>query len=192
MGTEIPPVALFTQTGALYPTTVAFGELDPVVGQLWLQQKFDDRVGFQVGRLFPISAYDFFPLKNFKTDFVDPNHAANIVIPLPARGLGGFSMYRPHRNIYIRLGAHDANADDERAGFDTLFGDGELFKIVELGFDPGFMARQPGRPPFGDVHVTLWHQDKRESAQVAEGWGNRRVRLAALRPNPTILAIWLF
>jgi porin len=142
-----------------------------VVGQLWLQQKFDDRFGFQVGRLFPISAYDFFPLKNFRTVFVDPIYAADIAIPLPERGLGGFIMYRPHRSIYMRLGVHDANADDERAGFDTLFGDGELFKIVEVGFDPGFMPRRPGRPPFGDVHLTLWHQDKRENAKVAEGWG---------------------
>lgn len=171
MGTELPPVALFTQTGALYPTTVAFGELDPVVGQLWIQQKFDDRFGFQVGRLFPISAYDFFPLKNFRTDFLDPIHAANIVIPLPERGLGGFVMFRPTPDIYFRFGVHDANADAEAAGFDTFFGDGELFKIAEFGVDPGLMPRQPGAPPSGDVHVTFWHQDEREEAAVDEGWG---------------------
>jgi hypothetical protein len=57
---DIPPVALFTQTGSLYPTTVAFGEVDPSVGQLWIQKKFDNRFGFQVGKMFPVSAYDFF------------------------------------------------------------------------------------------------------------------------------------
>jgi len=171
MGTEIPPVPLFTQIGSLYPTTVAFGELDPSVGQLWLQHKFGDHFGFQVGKLFPISAYDFFPLKNFRTDFLDPIHAADIVIPLPERGLGGFVMYRPQPSIYLRAGLHDANADAEKAGFDSLFDDGELFKIFEFGFDPGLMKQQPGRPPFGDVHISLWHQDERDDAQVDNGWG---------------------
>jgi porin len=171
MGTDIPPVALFTQTGALYPTTVAFGELGPVIGPLWLQKKFNDRFGFQVGKLFPVSAYDFFPLKNFRTDFLDPIHAANVAIPLPERGLGGFVMYRPRPDVYFRIGAHDANADAEKAGFDSLFDEGELFTIFEAGFDPGIMERQPGRPPFGDVHVSLWHQDKRDEANVGDGWG---------------------
>ncbi len=112
-GTDIPPVALFTQIGSLYPTTVAFGELGPSLGQLWIQQIFKNRFGFRVGKFFPISAYDFFPLKNFRTDFVDGIHSANLVIPLPDRGLGAFGMYRPRPDIYLRLGIHDANADAE-------------------------------------------------------------------------------
>ncbi len=171
MKTEIPPVVLFTQVGSLYPTTVAFGELDTTIGQLWLQKKFNDRFGFQVGKLFPVSAYDFFPMKNFRTDFLDPIHAANIAIPLPERGLGGFVMFRPRPEVYFRIGAHDANADAEKAGFDSLFDEGELFTIFEAGFDPGIMERQPGRPPFGDVHVSLWHQDEREEAGIDDGWG---------------------
>jgi porin len=169
-GTDIPPVALFTQTGALYPSTVAFGEVDPTIGQLWLQQIFKKRVGFRIGKIFPVSAYDFFPLKNFRTDFVDGIHAANLVIPLPDRGLGGFVLYRPRPKVYVRLGLHDANADTEDAGFNSLFGDGDLFKIFELGFDPGLAERQPGRPPAGDVHVSFWHQDKSDD-DVDDGWG---------------------
>ncbi len=110
-------------------------------------------------------------MKNFRTDFVDPIQAANIAIPLPDRGLGGFALYRPRPNIYIRAGVHDANADAEKAGFDTLFDEGELFTILEVGFDPGFMERQPERPPFGDIHVSLWHQDERDDAGVDDGWG---------------------
>jgi porin len=110
-------------------------------------------------------------LKNFRTDFVDGIHAANLVIPLPDRGIGGFVMYRPKPNIYVRLGLHDANADAEKVGFSSLFNDGELFKIVEVGFDPGLMERIPGRPPFGDVHVSFWHQDKRSDDGVDKGWG---------------------
>jgi porin len=170
-GTNIPPVALFTQTGALYPSTVAFGDVDPTIGQLWLQQVIKNRVGFRIGKYFPISAYDFFPLKNFRTDFLDGIHAANLVIPLPDRGLGGYVMYRPHPRVYVRTGLHDANADAEKAGFNSLFDEGELFKIVEVGFDPGFVERAPGRPPAGDIHVSFWHQDEREDDNVDDGWG---------------------
>ncbi len=171
LATDIPPVPLFTQVGSLYPTSVAFGEIDPSVGQLWIRQIFKNRFGFHVGKYNPVPAYDFFPLKNFKTDFVDGIHAANVIIPLPSRGLGGFLMYRPRPSVYLRAGLHDANADAEKAGFNSLFGDGELFKIFEVGFDPGFMERKPERPPFGDVHVSFWHQDKRKDDNVDDGWG---------------------
>jgi porin len=168
--TDIPPVALFTQVGSLYPTTVAFGEVDPTVGQFWLQKKWDNRFGIQAGKLFPLAYYDYFPLKNFRTDFMDAIHAANFVIPLPDRGMGSFGMVRPTEQIYLRVGVHDANADTEEFDFD-VFNDGELFKIIELGWDPGITPRLPGRPPLGDVHITLWQQDKRSDNSVAEAWG---------------------
>lgn len=171
LGTEIPPVALFGQVGSLYPTSVAFAEVGPALGQLWIEQRLGNQFGFRFGKFFPVAAYDFFPLKNFRTDFVDGIHAANLVMPLPDRGLGAFAMYRPQPNTYLRFGVHDANADAERAGFDSLFNDGELFTIFEAGFDPGFKSRVPGKPPFGDVHVTAWHQDERAEAGVDEGWG---------------------
>jgi porin len=171
IGTNIPPVALFTQAGSLYPTSVAFAEIDASVGQLWLQQIFKNQFGFRLGKYNPVSAYDFFPMKNFRTDFLDGVHGANVIIPLPNRGLGGFVVYRPQPKVYVRLGVHDANADTEKVGFSSLFNDGELFKIAEVGFDPGFAERQPGRPPSGDVHFSFWHQDKRSDDGVDKGWG---------------------
>ena len=169
LGTELPPLTLFTQIGSLYSGGVAYGETDPSLGQLWLQHIFKRTFGFRAGKLFPITAYDFFPFKNFRTDFIDFNHATNAAIPLPDYGLGAFVQYRPLPNVYFRLGAHDANADVEKSGFDTY--EGEVFTIFEVGFDPGFMPREPERPPFGDVHVALWRQDERDDAGVDEGWG---------------------
>jgi porin len=171
LGTDIPPASLFTQTGSLYPTAAAFGEVETSISELWLQQIFEKRFGFRVGKLFPITAYDYFPLKNFRLDFVDANSVANLAVPLPDRGLGGFVMYRPQPKVYLRLGVHDANADVEKAGFNSLFDEGELFKIFEVGFDPGFMEAQPGGPPPGDVHVSFWHQDERDDDNVDDGWG---------------------
>ena len=170
LGTELAPQALFTQFGGLYSTAAPFGETDPSIGEFWIQQKFRNVVGFRLGKIFPITAYDFFPFKNFRTDFVDFNHVTNAAIPLPSNGLGAFVVYRPHSQVMLRLGAHDANADVEKSGFNT-YEKGELFKIFEVGFDTGLMPREPGRPPHGHVHVSIWHQDDREDAGVDNGWG---------------------
>ncbi len=169
LGTEFPPLTLFTQIGSLYSGGVAYGETDPAISEFWIQQEYENVLRFRAGKIFPISAYDFFPFKNFRLDFVDFNHATNATIPLPDYGLGAFVNYKPQPNVFFRLGAHDANADVEKSGFDTY--DGELFTIFEAGFDPGFMERIPGRPPFGSVHVSIWHHDELEDAGVDDGWG---------------------
>jgi porin len=169
LGTEISPQVLFTQFGSLYSSAAPYGEEDPVVGELYIQKKFKNVFGFRVGQIFPITAYDFFPFKNFRTDFIDFNHVTNATIPLPGNGLGGFVMYRPQPRVMLRLGAHDANADVQKFGFDTY--DGELFTIFEAGYDTGLLPRVPGGPPQGHVHVSLWHQDERENAGIDDGWG---------------------
>ncbi len=169
LGTDIPPQRLFTQFGALYSTAAPYGEEDPCVGEFWIQQKFKNVFGFRVGQIFPITAYDFFPFKNFRTDFIDFNQVTNNAIPLPGNGFGAFVMYRPASRIMLRLGAHDANANVQKSGFDTY--DGELFSIFELGFDTGLLPRKPGGPPQGHFHVSLWHQDEREDAGIEDGWG---------------------
>jgi porin len=166
---KISTQTLFTQYGGLYSGAAPYGEEDPVVGELWIQKKFKNVFGFRVGKIFPITAYDFFPFKNFRTDFVDFNHVTNATIPLPGNGLGAFVQYRPKPSVFLRLGVHDANADVQKSGFDTY--DDELFTIFEVGFDTGLMPREPGRPPHGHVHVSLWHQDEREDAGVDDGWG---------------------
>jgi len=169
LGTDIAPQTLFTQFGSLYSGAAPYGEHDPVIGELWIQKKFNNVFGFRIGQIFPITAYDFFPFKNFRTDFVDFNHVTNSAIPLPGNGLGAFVQYRPQANIMLRLGAHDANADVEKSGFDTY--DGELFTIFEIGVDTGLIPREPGRPPHGHVHISFWHQDERDDAGIEDGWG---------------------
>ena len=169
MGSELTPQVLFTQYGGLYSSAGPFGETDPTIGQLWLQKKYGDRFGFQIGQLFPISAYDFFPFKNFRTDFVDFNHATNATIPLPDYGLGALVRYKPAQDMRLTVGIHDANADAEKSGTDTY--DGELFTYVEIAFDRNPAARMPGRPPSHYAHVSFWHQDELEDAGVEDGWG---------------------
>ncbi len=140
--TELTPQTLFTQFGSLYSTAAPYGETNSSIAELWIQQKFRNVFGFRLGQIFPITAYDFFPFKNFRKDFVDFNHVTNVSIPLPSNGLGAYAIYRPHPRFMLRLGAHDANADTERFGFNT-YEKGELFKIFEVGYDTGLIPREP-------------------------------------------------
>lgn len=169
LGGDIPPQVLFTQYGGLYSGAAPFGEEDLAVGELYIQKKYKNKFGFRVGQIFPITAYDFFPFKNFRADFTDFNHVTNATIPLPGNGFGAFVQYRPQPSAFLRLGAHDANANIQKSGFDTY--DGELFTILEAGLDTGLLPRIPGGPPQGHVHVSLWHQDEREDAGIDDGWG---------------------
>lgn len=168
-GGGIPPQVLFTQYGSLYSGAAPFGEEDLAIGELYIQKKFKNVFGFRVGQIFPITAYDFFPFKNFRSDFLDFNHVTNATIPLPGNGLGAFVQYRPLPRVMLRLGVHDANADLQKSGFDTY--DDELFTIFEVGYDTGLLPRIPGGPPQGHVHLSLWHQDEREDAGIDDGWG---------------------
>jgi len=84
--TELSPQTLFTQFGSLYSTAAPFGETDASIGELWIQQKFGNVFGFRAGRIFPITAYDFFPFKNFRTDFVDFNHVTTLPYRCPPTG----------------------------------------------------------------------------------------------------------
>jgi carbohydrate-selective porin OprB len=168
-GSKIPPQRLFSQVGSLYSSAAPYGENDFVLGELWIQKKFNNKWGFRVGKLFPITAYDFFPFKNFRTDFVDFHNITNAAIPLPGNGYGGFIQYRPMPRLMLRLGVHDANADVEKSGIDTW--DGETFKIIEAHWDTGLAPRTPGKPPAGVIAVRLWQQDERDDAGIDDGWG---------------------
>lgn len=168
LSTDLTPLLLFTQYGALNSGAPAYGENQLLVGEIWYQQKLG-KFGFRVGQVFPVTAYDFFPFKNFRTDFIDFNHVTNAAIPLPLQGLGGFMVYKPTERLMFRAGVHDANADPTRTGFETF--DSEVFKIFEIGYDTGSNPEAPGPPQDSHVHLSIWHQDERTDAGIDEGWG---------------------
>lgn len=169
ISTDLTPLTLFTQYGSLYPGGTAYGVDELVVGELWYQQRIQNKFGFRLGNLFPLTAYDYFPFKNYRTDFVDQNNVANTTIPLPLQGLGAFVMYKPTQQMFFRFALHDANADPHESGFDTY--DGELFSIFEWGMDTNLVPRQKGAPPAGHVHLSVWHQDERKDFGISSGAG---------------------
>ena len=87
---------------------------------------------------------------------------------LPDAALGVAAGYFLNDNVYIGGGIVDANADarDPIAGFETLFGDGETFKSLEVGWTTGWSGRF-----FNSAHVTLWQIDAREEEGTPSGYG---------------------
>ena len=75
---------------------------------------------------------------------------------------------RPAENFYLLGGIADANGDPTDPGnvFDSFFNDAEFFTHIEVGWISSWERR------FSDnIHLTAWHVDEREQAQVSDGWG---------------------
>jgi porin len=79
-------------------------------------------------------------------------------------------------------GLADANGDpsDPLDSFDSFFGEGELFKHVEVGRYGAWENRVDD-----NVHLTLWQVDERTEAGIPSGWG------AAFSFSTTLHERWL-
>jgi len=170
-GTAVAPQNLSREIGSVWPTGTGYREFDPSVVELWLKQRLGgESIEAHVGKIFPLTQYDFSPLDNFRTDFVDAPESFHPSIALPNYGLGANVTMRPRRDLYLRAGIADANGAPERSGIETFFETREYFSVLEAGFDPGALDRAAGGP-YADYHLTLWHADQRERAGRPEGWG---------------------
>jgi porin len=71
-------------------------------------------------------------------------------------------------NVYLITGITDTNGDpsDPFKGFDNFFSDNEYFTSVELGY-----TSSQERIIFDNYHLTFWHKDRQEQANVPSGWG---------------------
>jgi len=171
LGLPVLPARLNREIGSRWPTGTGYSEFDLSLVEFWLKQNFaGDAVEIHIGKMFPLTQYDYFPLDNFRTDFSDGAFSFHPALALPDYGLGANVTVRPRREIYLRAGIDDANGQPERSGFQTTFGEREYFTVVEAGWDPGFLDREPGSS-YADYHVTVWHADEREKAGIPEGWG---------------------
>jgi len=88
---------------------------------------------------------------------------------LPNDGaIGIAASYFVSDNVYVIGSLVDTNSDptDIGNGFDTFFSDNEYFTSFEIG-----LTTAPGRVFFDNAHVTFWHKDRQEAANVPSGWG---------------------
>ena len=82
--------------------------------------------------------------------------------------LGAAMRIMATENIYIVGGLADANGHPTQPGelFDSFFDDTEYFTHLEIGWISSWEKR------FNDnIHLTAWHADERDRAQVSDGWG---------------------
>jgi len=73
-----------------------------------------------------------------------------------------------NENVYLIGGITDTNGDpsDPLKGFDNFFSDNEYFTSIELGY-----TTSQERIIFDNYHVSLWHKDTQDAANVPSGWG---------------------
>ena len=70
--------------------------------------------------------------------------------------------------FYMIVGLTDTNGDPTNVldGLDTFFSDHEFFTSIEFGW-----TTSHERIIFDNAHVTFWHKDRQETANINSGWG---------------------
>ena len=167
MGTNITPFDLGFEAGSILPTGTFFSEFDFGVTNLyWKQYACDGNVTFAVGVIDVTDFIDVYAMLNPLTHFINLAFSTNPTIAVPNQGLGAAAGAMLTEHVYLQGGFADANGQPTTAGFDTFFRDAEYFSYAEVG-----VTSAKDRIYLDNVHVTLWHSDRREIAGAPEGHG---------------------
>lgn len=171
LGTDIVPKDLGAEIGYAGITALAFrGDFDDwaLTNLYWNQHLFNNRLGFAVGVLDVTDYVDVYGLINLWNEFNNYAFTTSPTIPAPDQGLAAAVRVMPTENIYFIGGIADANSDptEPEDFFDSFWDDAEYFTHAEVGWISSWDKR------FNDnIHLTYWHADEREEAQVSDGWG---------------------
>jgi porin len=138
---------------------------------LYWNQEWQNGFGLAAGFLDVTDWVDVYALTSPWSDFynfVFSIGAATMDLPDDAAlgfGAGGWLTDR----VYLIAGFEDLNSEptDPLHGFDTFFNDREYFKHVEVGWTTS--ARE--QYYLDNLHLTLWHADKRDEIDIQDGWG---------------------
>ena len=183
LGTAIAPQALGGEFGYVGLTAVPFSDAATVLTNLyWEQSLLADQLAYVFGIVDVTDYVSVYGLVNPWTDFSNLVFSTDPTIPVPDQGLGTAVRRRFGRNYYVVAGLADANGDpsDPLDAFDSFFGEGELFKHVEVGRYGAWEDRVDD-----NVHLTLWQVDERTEAGIPSGWG------AAFSYSTTLHERWL-
>jgi porin len=157
--TPIPPSALGGEIGSLWGTANGFGEQSFALKEIYWQQHFGgDRLIVRVGKLDPENYYNNNYWQSDSKYFMNKAFSSFPVRAFPSNGLGANITVKPGDQWYISTGVQDAQGKKTEAGFDTFFGDFNLFTAAEVGFTPTIEGA--GR---GNYRVTAWYRDAGES-----------------------------
>ncbi len=148
-----------------------FNDTDFRTQNLYWRQRFNDgRSVLIAGVLDPTDYLDAYAMASPWLHFMNfafSTGSATIGLPNDAAVGLAYATYLSD-NIYIIGGITDTNGDpsDPLQGFDNFFSDNEYFTSVEIGY-----TTSPERIILDNYHVTLWHKDRQDVANVPSGWG---------------------
>lgn len=169
LGANIAPKDLGFEIGYAGLTAVPFSSIGWALTNLyWNQHLLDNRVAFVAGVLDVTDYMDVYSMVDPWTAFSNLAFTTNPTIAVPNQGLGAALRVTIADNYYVLGGIADANGDPTDPGnsFSSFFGDAEYFTHLEVGWAFSYAKR------FSDnIHLTAWHAERRESAQVSSGWG---------------------
>jgi len=169
LGTDISPQDLGPEIGYAGLTTAPFGDRGWTLPNLfWEQHLAEDRIAFVAGIVDAADYVDPYALNDSWAHFYNQAFATNPTIPLPAQGLGAAARGRIGPHLYVVAGIADSNGDPTDLGdsWSSFFDTGEHFTHIEFGWVPSHERR------FTDnIHLTAWHADDLEQAEVPGGQG---------------------
>ena len=167
MGSNITPFDLGFEAGSILPTGTFFSEFDFGVTNLyWKQYACNGDIAFAVGIIDVTDFVDVYAMLNPLTHFINLAFSTNPTIAVPNQGLGAAAGAMLTEHVYLHGGFGDANGQPTTSGFDTFFDDAEYFSYAEVGVTNG-----KDRIYLDNIHVALWHSDRREFVGAPEGHG---------------------
>ncbi len=137
---------------------------------LYWNQEWENGFGFAAGFLDVTDWVDVYALTSPWSDFynfVFSIGAATMDLPDDgALGVGAGGWLTD--DVYLIAGFEDLNSDptDPFQGFETFWNDHEFFKHVEVGW-----TTSKDQYYLENLHLTVWHADKRDEIGVDDGWG---------------------
>ena len=170
--TDVPPKGFaLSELGYVGLVTPPFSDEGFRVTNLYWQQRFaDGRGSWTAGFLDSTDFLNIYLMSSPWTGFLNfAFSTGSATIGLPNDGaIGIAASYFVSDDVYVIGSLVDTNSDptDIGEGFNTFFGDNEYFTSIEIGF-----TTSPERVFLDNAHVTFWHKDRQEAANVAGGWG---------------------
>ena len=162
---DIPPSELGFDLGYNGISALTFSDSKWILIDLNWQQTFNKgRTGIIIGRYDPNDYFDILGYVNPWTTFQNLSILLNPSIALPDLATGIGIGHQFNDQIQAKLSITDANGVGTEVKFFNDFS--ELYTTGELSWSPSREDRY-----FKNIHITAWHADSREKANIEESQG---------------------
>ena len=169
-GSNVPPGSLGFEIGYIGLFLPPFSDQGTRLTNLYWRQRMKGGNLVFVGGFVDVTDYvDVYMLASPWTGYFNFSFSTgSATMAVPNEGLGMALGGHLNDNWYLIAGFADSNSDPAHPGdgFETFFEDREYFRHIEVGWNA---SRETAF--LNNVHLTLWHNDKRVAAATPSGWG---------------------